>query len=811
MRHVPPRRTVRNYAGYAMTRPAKTTLLRIVVPLALAATQFASTYAEEAPVVDFSAIDNPARRWAADGAGGAPSFVKHVVPLLNKQGCSARECHGSFQGQNGFRLSLFGYDPALDHAELTNDEGNGPRVDVKDVDKSLALLKPLEAVDHEGGQRFDEGSWQHRVLREWIAGGASFDPKSAPYLDRLEVFPREIELRPGASVSLRTVAHFSDGTREVMTPLTAFSSHDDSVATVNEDGNVVAAGFGDTAIVVTYGGGVVTCQIIVPRESQAPFPNFPANNPVDEFVATKLVKLGIHPSGLSTDEEFLRRAFVDLIGTLPTADEVREFLKDERPDKRRLMIDRLLERPEYSLYWATIFSDWTGNNQGNVNNFFKVSTIWHDWLRDKLQRNVPYDELVGGIVTATSREGRPLDEYLKENAKVTANLEPRDGFDDGTYARRKTLDQYWLKRIPDRDKGIAIRTANAFLGVQIQCAECHKHPFDRWTQGDFEGFTSFFRVVQITGLDGGERIGNRYDYDKVSLYTGAEPRLAGAVKKNPPKILAGPVVPYEENGADPRVELWQWMRSPENPYFAKNIVNRLWQHYFDIGIVDPVDDLNAANPPSNSQLFDWLARDFVEHGFDVKHLHRTILNSRTYQLSHVPNETNRTDRRNFSHALVKRMQAEVALDAVAQVTGTKLRFNNYIAPPDTRAIGLANALRVGQGEYFMDIFGRPKREQTCACERSNEASLAQALFMINDADIHQRIADSTGRLATLLGRITDDRELIDEMYLTSLSRHPSADEMNSLLEYIGQADSRDEAMQDAMWSLMNVREFLFVK
>ena len=756
-------------------------------------------------------LDNPARRWSSVGPGGTPSFTKHVVPLFSKAGCSARECHGAFQGQNGFRLSLFGYDPALDHKELTVDEGDGPRVNVKDADASLVLLKPLEREEHDGGRRFEAGSWQHRILRAWIVAGAGFDPKTAPYLDRLEVLPAAAELRPKTAMALRTVAHFSNGTREEVTALTNFSSNDESVATVGEDGKVVAGGFGDTSVVASYAGGVVTCQVIVPRPTKGAFPDFSLNNRVDEFVAAKLRKLGMHPSELSSDEQFIRRAYVDVIGTLPSPDEVRQFLKDQSPNKRSRLIDELLRRPVYSLYWATIFSDWTGNNSSNVNNFLKVSTLWHDWLRDKLRRNVPYDELVGGIVTATSREARPVEEYLAENKKVAANLAPRSGFDDGTYAKRKTLDQYWLRRMPDRDKSIATRTANAFLGVQIQCAECHKHPFDQWTQADFEGFTSFFRVVDIRDLDGSERSSRRYDYDKVAVYPGIGRRYAQLVRQHPPKILAGPMVPFKEGGKDPRVALWEWMRSPENPYFAKNIVNRLWHHYFGVGIVDPVDDLNAANPPSNPALFDWLAQDFIEHGFDLKHLHRRILNSRTYQLSHLPNDTNRTDRRNFSHGLVKRLPAEVALDAVAQVTGTKLHFNGYAAPAGTRAIGLANAVRVGEGEYFMDIFGRPKRQQTCTCERSNQPSLAQALFMINDADVHGRVVDPDGRLAGLLKRIPDDRKLIEELYLTCLSRYPRGDEVNTLLAYLEQADTREEAFQDALWSLMNVREFLFVR
>ncbi|MEQ8786692.1 MAG: DUF1549 and DUF1553 domain-containing protein [Pirellulaceae bacterium] len=768
---------------------------------------------ESAAVVDLDKLDNAARRWSAQGEGGTPSFVKHVVPMFNKVGCSARTCHGSFQGQAGFRLSLFGYDPALDHAELTADQERGPRVVTTNdkVDDSLALVKPTSEFDHEGGQVLQAGGWRHRVLRDWIAAGASYDAKTAPYLARLEVIPREVRLQAGEKVQLRTVAWFNDGTCEEVTPLTTFASNDDSVAQVTGEGLITADGLGDTSIVVSYAGGVVTAHVLVPQQPAGEFPDFPANSPLDEFVAAKLRKLGVHPSPLCTDEEFLRRVHIDLIGTLPTSGEVRDFLADTSPDKRRRVIDALLNRPEYGMYWATQFSDALGNNSSNFNSTFKVQNLVHDWLRDKLHRNVPYDQLVGGIITATSREGRPLDEYLAEVETVRTNIEPKSGFDDGTYAKRQTLDLYWMRRMPDRDKALATRAANAFLGVQIQCAECHKHPFDRWTQDDFEGFSSFFRVVQYTALDGGERKINRLDYHQVALYPGPDKRFGQLVKTHPPKILAGEVVPYEEGGQDPRVELWNWMRRPDNPYFAKNIANRLWAHHLGRGVVDPVDDQSAANPPSNPELLDWLAQDFIEHGFDLKHLHRRILNSRTYQLSHLPNDTNRGDKRNFSHALVQRMPAEAALDALARVTDTKLDFTSYTTPPGTRAIDIANASRFGDSEYFMDIFGRPAREQTCACERSSEASLAQALFLINDDDIHTRIADPQGRVARLLKHTPDDRELIDELYLTCLSRFPTDQERKTVLDFVAQSESRAAAMQDVLWSLINVREFVFVK
>jgi len=782
--------------------------------LLIAAATLAAAFAQAAEPgrAETERAETVAERWSAGGSGGSPSFTRHVVPLFNKVGCSNRSCHGSFQGQGGFRLSLFGYDPALDIKQLKADGGHGLRVDVADVDASLALRKPLGKLEHGGDQVLDEGSWQHTVLRQWIADGAAYEASTAPELTRLEVVPHDLRLAVKESASLRAVAHFSDGTNEDVTPLTTFASNNESVSGVSGDGRVTAVDMGDTAVVVSYGGGVVTCAVIVPQQTSTPFPLFPANNRVDELVAAKLQTVGIHPSQLSSDEQFLRRAFIDTIGTLPTPDETRAFLADTRPDKRARSVDALLSRPEYVLYWATIFSDWTGNNGGNPNPSFKTSWLWYDWLCDKLRHELPYDELIGNILTATSREGRSLEDFLAETAAVNARIQPRTGFDDGTYGKRKTLDLFWLKRTSDLTKELSTRTAENFLGVQIQCAECHKHPFDRWTQADFEGFTSFFRVAGMCNPDGQPfNLGSR-DYNTIGLYVGmARGEDPGKLAKHPPKILGGPVVGYEKGGADPRIALWEWMRSPDNPYFARNLVNRLWHHYFGVGIVDPPQDMNAANPPSNAELLEWLSRDFIAHKFDLKHVHRTILNSRTYQLSHLPNDTNRLDRRNFSHALVKRMPAEVALDAIAQVTGTKLAFSNYAAPPDTRAIGMALSFRAGKPEYFLETFGRPPRREICACERSGDPALSQALYLINDDEIHTRIADPKGRLVQMLQTLTTDRSLIEELYLTALSRYPQSDELEKVIVYLQQAPLREAAAQDLLWTLLNVREFLFVR
>jgi hypothetical protein len=747
-------------------------------------------------------------RWSADGSGGVPAFLRNVQPLLGKMGCSNRACHGSFQGQNGFRLSLFGSDPKLDFEELVKDE-DGRRVDLKDPEGSLALMKATKEISHKGGQRFEVGSWAHRMLKEWIAAGAPFEPAKEAVVHRLEVIPSQMVLpRKGEKVQLKVVAHYSDNTYEDVTALTTFATNDDVIAGISDSGLVTAAGFGDTAVVATFGGNVSPAHVIVPLPGGSRKVEFPANNRIDEFVAAKWQKIGLQPSALADDAEFLRRASLDLIGTLPTSDEIRAFLASKDPHKRAQKIDELLQRPEYALYWATKFSDLTGNDD----RFTpvprpKTAWLWYDWLKDKLQKNVPYDDLVAGIVTATSREGRSAEECVQEFLKVSEGI--RNGFDTSHYATRKTNDIFW-KKAGNRGDQVALQISYAFLGIRLECAQCHKHPFDRWTQDDFRGYTAFFTPVALGLPDDVPR-------DKVPtqnapqtfVYREVLVNNANASRGPRPRALGGSEYPFEA-GQDPRVALMNWMRSPDNPFFAKAIVNRIWAHYFGVGIVDPADDMNAANPPSNPELFDWLARDFIDHKFDLKHLHRTILNSRVYQLTWQPNETNALDRRNFSRAQLRRLSAEVIIDAVNQATGSEERYGPNLAPAGTRAIGLAPTRVGNRGPgYALAIFGRPLRTQTCDCERSADVGLPQAMYLINDADVNGKIGAPSGRLAKLLGQVTDDKQLVEELYLSTVSRYPTAEEMDKALAHVARAADRRAGFEDVLWSLMNLREFVF--
>jgi hypothetical protein len=767
-------------------------------------------------------------RWVAGGPGGVPGFTRHVQPLLAKSGCSNRACHGSFQGQNGFRLSLFGSDPKLDYDELVNDE-KGSRIDRESPEASLILQKATLSEDHKGGKRFDEDSWQYRLLLEWIRAGASYQPEREAVIERLIVTPSaKVLAAAGAQQPLNVIAHYSDGTSEDVTALTQFSSNDDAVARVSGDGKITASKSGDTAIVATFGGAVSTTHVIVPFAGGGRSFEFASLNRVDDLVAAKWIKLGLEPSPSCTDSEFLRRVSLDLIGTLPSPDEVRGFLADQDPNKRTKKIDELLERPEYALFWATKFSDLTGNDDRFLPQPRpKYVWLWYDWLRDKLARNVPYDELVAGIVTATSREGRTLDEFLAEYSKVAESM-PHDfgkGFDTTAYAERKTNDIFW-KKASNKGDQVAMQISYAFLGIHLECAQCHKHPFDRWTQDDFKSWVAFFSPVKL-GVPSdmpkdkvpatGER-NKSYQYQEVFVDVAANGGKAKGKGKNVadsgkgfrPKALGGGEMPIEP-GVDPRIGVMKWMRAPENPYFAKAIVNRVWAHYLGAGIVDPPDDLNAANPPSNPALLDWLARDFIAHDFDLKHLHRVIAGSRVYQLSWVPNENNELDRRNFTHALLRRIPAEVIVDAINQTTGAAEKYGNNFAPPGTRAIGLAPS-RVANNQgpgYALSIFGRPLRTQTCDCERSQDAGLPQALYLVNDVDINNKITAKNGRLAMLLREMSDDKQLLDELYLTVASRYPTEAEVNKALDYVAASADRKSGFEDVLWSLINLREFVF--
>jgi hypothetical protein len=757
---------------------------RLVSSLTLLALVIAATGADGDGIVP--PIDE---RFAAEIAAitEKPDLRRHVVPLLGRLGCNGRACHGSFQGQGGFMLSLFGYDFQADHANLMG--GDEARTNVAEPGASLILAKPLEETPHEGGKRFDRGSWQHRVLLEWITRGAEPVAAESASFERLEVEPRELQAtEAGQTWRLKAVAVWSDGTREDVTPLCRFQSNDDQVARIDETGLVTAAGAGDTHVVAFYDNGVVPVPVLFPvsKLAGAAYPAVPTPTRIDELVVGKLRKLGVVPSDPCTDAEFLRRVSLDLTGTLPTAGEVEAFLGDSGPDKRERKIDELLASPGYSAWWATKFCDWTGNNlERNQNNGPDgrpiVTAAWYEWLRSRIAANVPYDEIVEGIVLARSR----LDEESYEDYCERMSEYQQSSFAEG-FAAQPYLPYYWSRRNFQTPQERALGFAYTFLGVRIQCAECHKHPFDQWTKDDFARFQNFFTRVRYgevpdtkdeikamldkLGVD--PKLGNN-ERDKAVLkllkagntvpyretFVVAPPKPApvrqskGKEKPGKPaKIVAGrtaTVLGGDEHRIDqledPREVLMDWMRDEENPYFARAIVNRVWAAYFNVGIVEPPDDLSLANPPSNEALLDHLADEFRRHGFDLKWLHREIVTSRTYQTGWRTNDTNRLDERNFSRAVPRRIPAEVALDAIRMATAADADACTMATSSGGRAVAEAPAVGWGQsGKYALSVFGRSTRESNCDCDRSMEPSLLQTVFLQNDRDMLAQIERKGG-------------------------------------------------------------------
>jgi hypothetical protein len=756
-------------------------------------------------------------------AADAPRFGRHVVAVLDRLGCNAGACHGSFRGQNGFRLSLFGGDPIMDYEFIARD-AFGRRINRVAPERSLLLLKPTAQVPHGGGLRLHKDSAEYRLLRDWIAAGAGFDPATEPAVSRIEVSPAEAILADpspeGRGATLHVKAIYADGASADVTGLSRFETLNDEVAVVDRDGRVSPRGAGDTAILVRYAGQVAAAQVLVPRSWQpgekVPSTAYSSAGFIDDAINAKLQKLHIVPSGLCSDTEFLRRVSLDLIGTLPTPAEIRALVVDTRADKRARKIDELLDRPEYAAFWATKFSDWTGNDTRYLANPYrpKQSKQWHDWFRDKLARNVPYSQIATGVVTATSCEGKVPEEWQKWATAEEARLKGKEWTYE--YCRRQTLDLLYIKARNLEPDNLALQISYCFLGAKIECAQCHKHPMDRWTQADFGSFASTFAYVGVSkgfarktlplaeatnnGMSG---INEVYALDKPrKTYT--DPRSGKELR---PKALGGPELPAGKDH-DPRVALARWMTAPDNPFFARALVNRLWAHYFGHGLVEPSDALAAANPASHPALLDELAHRFATGGYDLKALHRLLLNAQAYQRSRQANATNQADRRNFSHALPRRLGAEQVIDAVAQATGVPPQFGAGDAPPGTRAIEVAPSRLTGPEAYPLTIFGRPQRQQNCDCERSAQPSLPQTLYLFNDAEVLAKIRKPGARLDKLLAEFSDNNRLIEEMYLWTLARWPSRPEREEAVRYLTEGGQRRERVEDLFWALLNHRELL---
>ncbi len=695
------------------------------------------------------------------------SFQLDVMPVLTASGCNTGSCHGSARGQDGFHLSLFGYDPKGDHFRLTT-EMAGRRINDAIPEESLLVTKALGAVPHTGGKLIKPGSASHKTLLEWIRNGAKYDEENIARPAGIEVRPQEIVMTGGdVRIPFSVRALYSDGTDRDVTPLSIFStSNDNSVSITKNEGLAISKNRGESFLLARFHTFTEGSQaIVVPADSDYTRPQVPAANHIDKLVHEKLNKLRIIPSDLASDEDFLRRVFLDVVGLPPTIEERQKFLTDTRPDKRAALIDELIARKEFTemwvMKWAELLRIRTFNN-GPQQVSYKAALNYHQWLRERIAGNVPVNEIIRQILSARG----------------------------GTFSAPAT--NYF--QIEQDVMKLTENTAQVFMGTRIQCAQCHNHPFDRWTMDDYYGFVSFFaQVKRKPAEDPRERI----VFDE-----GGETQHPVTKQNMKPKFLGGEEPDLKNTSR--REALAAWLASEENPWFARNVVNIVWAHFLGVGIVEPVDDMRVSNPPSNPELLDALAKKFVADKYDLRKLVRDICNSRTYQLTTRTNPSNVTDTRNFSHAMIRRVRAEVLLDCISRVTSTPNKFKGL--PLGSRAVQIADG---NTSNYFLTTFGRASRATVCSCEVKMEPNLSQALHLINGDTTQQRIRQGK-IIETMLAEKKEPKEIIRHLYLTTLSREPLDTETEKLLAAVpSDPKLRREALEDIFWALLNSKEFIF--
>lgn len=712
------------------------------------------------------------------------SFRNHVQSVLTKFGCNSGACHGAAAGKNGFRLSLRGYDPDFDHDAITR-QARGRRLVPSDPARSLLLTKPTGVVPHKGGVKFETNSKEFRVLANWIAAGHPAPQESDARIKRLEVLPKQATLTSKTTEQLIVLAHFDDGHVEDVTRWVKFSSSNESVASVDQSGKVTVMGSGEGAITAWYLAQNEIATVTVPYLNDLDddtFTKAPRANFIDELAIKKLQQLNIPPSPQSSDQEFVRRVYLDTIGTLPTEKQVRTFLADTSSGKRAKLIDQLLASPEFVDYWTYRWSDLllvTGERLRP-----QAVQAYYDWIKKNVAANTPWDDFARQIMVAR-----------------------------GSALKNGAVNFYALHQDP---LAMAENTSMAFLGMSINCARCHDHPLEKWTNDDYYGMASLFARVRAKGWGGDFRSGdgNR----TVFLADSGEviqPRL-GAPQK--PKPLDGESLDFNFEG-DRRERLADWLTSPENPYFTKAVVNRVWANFFGVGIVENVDDLRLTNPPSNPELFNKLADYLAENEYDLKSLMRLILNSKTYQRTSKTLPGNESDRRFYSRYYPKRLKAEILLDAISQVTDVPSEFkkikqsgggvSDIKIASGTRAIQLADTSVVS---YFLETFGRPERLNTCECERSDEPSMTQVLHIMNGGTLNQKLASDKCRPKQSLVSGKPFYQIVEEAYLASLSRFPTNEEMSAILKMIDETKTQAERkilLEDVYWSVLSSKEFLF--
>jgi hypothetical protein len=706
------------------------------------------------------------------------NFANAVVPIFSKLGCNSGGCHGKASGQNGFRLSLAGFDPPVDYIALIQ-EARGRRVFAAAPDSSLLLLKSSGGVAHGGGKRVEVGSDEYRTLRRWVASGLPFGQADDPVVTRISISPQERELTRQNRQQLAVYAHYSNGAIEDVTRRAQFDSNDQEIAVVDGNGLVrTLAANGEAAIMCRYQGHVATFRAVVPLGVPTPQYTFEPKTVVDEPTLAKWKQLGIVPSELCTDEQFVRRAFLDITGTLPTPKQVIAFVEDASAAKREKLIDHLLDTPEYSAYFANKWADILRVKRGNQQNRAEGTFLFHGWIRESLAADKPYDAFASEILTAVGEE-------------------------------TKAPPTVWYKDIQTADQFVD-NVSQVFLGTRLQCAQCHHHPYEKWTQDDYWGLAAFYGRVAVKTLQTpGVGVQNQQNQRRI-LYARSSGNVINKRTNRTAVIKALDSEPVAGDGdQDLRQNLVEWMVEAKNPFFARAVANRYWAHFFGRGIVDPVDDMRVTNPPSNPALLDALAADLVKNGYSLKHLIGTICKSRTYSLSSTPNEFNKTDRQAYSRYYPKRMTAEVLYDALSQVTGSPPQFPGL--PQDAHAPNRAILLPDESFQsYFLDVFGRPQRLSACECERSTEANLAQSLHLLNSEEVQGKIARGGARAEQLAKDPRPDAEKVEELFLWAVGHKPSEKHLRLALSNIeANAKNRKLAYENILWALLNTKEFVF--
>jgi hypothetical protein len=714
--------------------------------------------------------------------GRAPSFLNEVVPLLTKAGCNQGACHGKGAGQNGFKLSLRGYAPEQDYLSLTREFG-GRRIDRTKPEDSLVLRKATARTPHEGGRLFAVGSPEYELLLDWITAGYPGPDPNEPKLTRLDLAPDTKVLKPDESVQLVATATFSDGSKRDVTWLTKFDSNDAAFVTVSPAGVAKAVRNGAAAVRAMFQVEVAVAAFAMPFDRGVDPTRYEArNNAVDDHVMAKLRELRVEPSDLCTDHEFVRRAFLDACGVLPKPDEVTAFVADPDPRKREKLVDSLLARPEFADYWALHLGDLFQNRRERDHDARGVKGVrqFHLWLREQVVANRPWDQLARDVLTA----------------KGPATENPAVGYFVVTVGEKRHAEE----------SEVGESVAQALLGTRIGCAKCHNHPLERFTQDDFYHFAAYFSRITLRRKepkDGATVLAVGHpdkEQDKKPVGV-SQPRTGQFMKPQPLDRTPAEVKP----GDDPRAALARWITDPSNEAFAGAMVNRIWRHYLGVGLVEPVDDLRATNPPSNPALWAFLKQDFVDGGYDLRRLMRLVLTSRTYQLSAATRPGNEADARFYSHYYARRLPAEVMLDAVCDATGVPEKFDGY--PVGVRAVQVPDP---GAGSYFLRTFGRSERVTACACERSGDVSLPQVLHLIGGEATAGKVAGPSGWLAKALAAEPDDGKVLDALFLRTLARPPTPEERAKVAGLRADKDStREEVFGDLLWAVLNSKDFLF--